>query len=258
MTRALAILLALIVPAIGGVASASSAVTGTWSLEPSATPGAVHFSIRTEDADGESHVSSSFSTTLAELGLSDAQLRSPGIHVTFTLSREAGSIACDGWIANGKGGGPFTFTPNPAYASAMRSLGAGSLTPQNQLVGAVLDISTAYVRSMAAAGYPDLSFANLTAFRALKIDAAYARAMRGAFGSNGLPASQLTPLKALDVSPEYLASMQSVGVPIASAEEAIRLRALHIDGAYVKRVEAHGFAHPTVDQLVRLKALNVI
>lgn len=258
MTRAVAILSALLMAAIAGTAWAAAPITGTWSLEPSATPGAVHFTIRTQDSNGGSHVSSSFSITAAELGLSQAQLHSAGTHATFTLSREAGSIACDGWIANGNGGGPFTFSPSAAYASAMRSLGIAPLPAQDQLVGAVLDISTAYVRSMAVAGYPHLSFATLTTFRALKIDETYAREMRAAFGANGLPASQLTPLKALNVTPEYLADMQSTGVPIATANEAIRLKALQIDGAYVKRVEAHGIAHPTIDQLVRLKAMNII
>lgn len=258
MIRAFALTLALLVAAAAGAARAAAPIGGTWSLEPSATPGAVHFSIRTSDAHGGSNVSSSFSITPAELGLSDSQIHSSGAHVTFTLVREAGSIACQGSIANGNGGGPFTFTPSPAYAAAMASLGVGSLTPQDQLVGAVLDISTAYVRSLAAAGYPHLSFANLTTFRALKIDDAYVRAMRAAFATHDLPPSQLTPLKALDVTPEYLAGMENAGCPIATSSEAIRLKALHIDAAYVKRVEAHGFAHPTVDQLVRLKALNVI
>lgn len=268
------------------VSAQSTPIAGTWSIEPAATPGTIQFEIRTKD-DGNFHVSSSFDSSTQALGLSTAQLQSRGNHVVFTLAREAGSFACEGWLSDGKGGGTFTFAPSANYLVNMRSRGYDSISAHDQMVAALLDITSGYVDAIAAAGYPHLPFDKLVAFRALRIDAAYVRAMRAAFPSSGGDVQQIIALRALRVTDSYVTEMRNAGFAIETAQEAVKLRALRIDAAYVrdmtavgypnlsseqfvqlralgidatyvKRVKAHGFPHPTVEQLIRLKSMNVI
>jgi hypothetical protein len=287
VAAALLLLVLLLTARPSLVGAQATTITGTWSAERSDTPGKLHVEFSSDDGGGKSHVDSSFDQDGARFGVTQAQLDSAGTHVAFTFAREAGSFACEGWIAHGQGGGPFTFSPSAAYAADMRARGYGGLTARDQMVAAVLDIRTGYVDAIASAGYPHLPFEKLIAFRAMKIDESYARAMRAAFPNGALDADQLISLRALQVTPEYLAQMRAAGIAIGGAEEAVqlralkvdpdyvrslaavgyahltteqlvRLRALRIDAAYVKRVQAHGFNNLSVDQLVRLKAMHVI
>lgn len=284
---AIAVAAALLLLGTIPVAAQPAPISGTWSLESADTPGKVNVEFHSPDRDGKESVHSSFDVSAQDLGISAPELASPGNDVAFTWVREAGSFACKGWLSRGKGGGTFVFTPNAEYLAKMRALGYEAITPRDQMVAALLDITTGYIGALAAAGYPHLPFHTLVAFRALKIDDAYVRAMRSALNAAGLSPDQIISLRALRVTPEYLAemraagfavdtaqdavrlralkidaayvrSMAAVGYPHLSADELVRLRALGIDAAYVKRVQAHGFANPSVDQLVRLKAMNVI
>jgi hypothetical protein len=57
-------------------------------------------------------------------GLSATDAGSPArTNVNFSLVREAGTIACEGYFQAGSGAGLWTFTPNPAFTSSMRSRG---------------------------------------------------------------------------------------------------------------------------------------
>ena len=285
MTARCAVALAAIALLIA--AAPATPTNGSWSLEPASTPGKVNIQLRSTDQNGKQDVESSFDVSAQELGISAVQLASQRGDVAFTWAREAGSFACKGWLSDGKGGGTFIFTPSAEYLTKMRAAGYDLTSSRDQIVAAILDISTAYVAALAGAGYSQLPFQKLVAFRALKIDATYVRAMRAAFGSSGLSADQVISLQALRVTPDFIAEMRAAGVAIETAQDAVRmralkidaafvrsmatvgyarlssdelvrLRALGIDAAYVKRVQAHGFTNLTVDQLVRLKAMNVI
>jgi hypothetical protein len=238
-------------------ALAQTPITGTWSIEPARTPGQMHFDTQT-DANGSSHNESSHDVAIRSLGLSDVQLHSPGNHVTFTLAHEAGSFVCQGWLANAKGGGTFVFTASSSYLSKMRDRGYADIPPNDQMAAAQLDLTVAYVDSLASAGYPHLPFETLIPFRALNVNDAYIRSMRAAFGGAAIDSDQLIPMRALGVTPAFLQQMHAAGLAVTTPAEAVQMRALGIDVAYLKRVQAHGFPNPSVEQLVRLKATNVI
>ena len=56
-------------------------------------------------------------------GLPDAALDGSAADVRFTLAREAGSFAFTGSFTDRRGSGRYTFTPNPAYTTAMAGAG---------------------------------------------------------------------------------------------------------------------------------------
>ncbi|MBV8721875.1 MAG: hypothetical protein JO277_06980 [Candidatus Eremiobacteraeota bacterium] len=231
-----------------------AALNGSWALSPSSVPGDVHLELRIDDA--EHHGSSSRDVAPSSLGLTPAQLEN-GRHVTFSIVRDAGTFACDGWLAQGRGGGSMTFAPSAAFERAMNERDY-DVTAQQQATAAMLDLSIAYVDAMASAGYPHLSFDKLVAFRALGIDDAYVRSLRSFFGSAEIDADQTISLRALRVDGAYLRDLSASGLPKVTPAQAIQLRALGIDAAYVQRVKAHGFPHPTVEDLVRLKAMKIV
>jgi hypothetical protein len=84
------------------------------------------------------------------------------------------------------------------------------------------------------------------------------RDLRTTFASTDLDPGELTSLRTLRVTGDFVRSLRDAGVAITRPDEALRLRALGIDRDYVRRVEAHGFVHPSIDQLVKLKALNIV
>jgi hypothetical protein len=279
---AFALVLACALTVVAALAQTSA--SGTWSLQPSSQPGRVDFETRFDD--GEHSHDNNVTVDVSALGLTQAQLTSGGNHVGFVISREAGDFRCDGWIANGKGGGTVVFTPNAAFHSAMSALGY-DLTFDQQLTAAMLNLTTEYTRSIADAGYPHLPYESLVSFDALGVDAGYVRTMRGLFPGTDMPPNDIVSLRALKVTGAYVSGLRNAGFTVATPREAVSLmalkvdlayvkeladvgythltarqlvtmRAMHIDAAYIKRVLAHGIKSPSVDDLVRLKAMGVI
>lgn len=259
-----------------------TALNGSWSISPSSIPGDVNLELRIDDT--EHHNDSSHDVPASSLGLSQQQLEN-GHHVNFSLAREAGTFACEGWIAQSKGGGSMTFAPSAAFERAMNDRGY-DLSASEQATAAMLDLTSGFIDGIFAAGYPHVPFEKLVTFRALRIDEGYARSMRSIFGDS-LDAEDLISLRALGVTSDYITGLRSAGTAIVGARQAIQLRALHvdagyvrdlanagypnltpnelvqlralgIDAAYVERVKAHGYPHPTIEDLVRIKAMRII
>jgi len=245
--------LAALMPATG---AAQQQISGSWSIASPRDSQTVRLELRTENESGGYHDESSEDVSLHDLHLTQAQLQSPGGHVTFSLEREAGTLSFDGWLQQGQGGGRFTFAPSLQYGGAMRQRGYTIDEPRKVLAAAMLDVSTAFTDEMNGAGIGRLTFDQLITFRALRIDVPYLRQMRSRFGD--VDAQQLTSLRALNVDEAYLQEMASVGYAHLEARQAIELRALRVDAEFVRRLQAHGFHNLTVQKLVEAKALGVL
>jgi hypothetical protein len=259
---------------------ADDSVNGTWALLSQAGETRLEISW----SNGRSSTQSTLRPVDANaLGIASA-LASSGGHVRFGLHREAGDYYLEGWVARGKGGGTFIFTPNAAFFDDMRSRGYRVTGPENELAAADLDITREYINELQHAGM-SLDFDQLIAFRALRIDGAYIEAM-ASVGFTHLDANQLESMKALHIDRAYIEGIRAQGVtgvdeqsvvelkalhadasyvqelgaagyPHLSAQDYVQLKALHIDGEYVKDLARHGLTHLTVQQLVNYKALGI-
>lgn len=241
--------------AMHGAATAAD-FTGTWAVTPAAGSGKIYFDLTIEDSRGREHDHSSDDYTPSSIGLTQQQLSGPGHHVTFTISRDAGSFACEGWVANGRGGGSVTFNPSAAFVTKMNGLGYDP-TDDQIASAAMLDVSNSYVDGLLSAGVEKPAFEELIAMRALKVDGAYVTDLHSA-GINVTAPHDLIELKALKVDAAYVKTLAAVGYTNLSSHQLVELRALRIDADFVRRVQAHGIAHPTVEDLVRLKSMNII
>jgi hypothetical protein len=276
----------LLVSLAFGPVFALDTIHGTWTIEVGHGPEGVALTLET-GSDARFHDTSSFDIHPNELGLEVALAKATPSEVSFSLVREAGSIAGTGTVARGTGNGTFVFTPSDTYRSHMRDRGYGDLDLRKQFAAATLDLTTEFVDRVAAAGYPHLPFDKLIAFRALGIDDTFIHDMHATFAKRDIDPEEMTSLRALNVTGGYVSHMRGSGFGVDTPNDAVQLRALNvdedyvrdlashgydhlsaaqlvqlralgIDGAYIKRVEAHGFSHLPIDKLIQLKALNVV
>ncbi|MGZ3553143.1 MAG: hypothetical protein ACXWNK_13730 [Vulcanimicrobiaceae bacterium] len=266
------------------VAAAQSQMAGTWTIQP-ARDGYVHLSLRyMPDATQRATDDYSSDVALATLGLTPAQISGANHDASFSIARDAGTVAFAGTLGQGVGAGHFTFVPSAVYAAELAKRGIDAPGTHGQLAATMLDLRIDYVDAMASAGYPTKSFERLITFRALHITPGYARTLRSAFGDideerlvslsalhvtpqyasdlrnagvTGLDARMLVQMKALGVDAAYIKELADAGYPHLSANQLTQLRALHIDKTYINRLESHGMKNLSIEDLVRLKALNI-
>jgi hypothetical protein len=238
-------------------AEAAQSVTGSWTIHPQAKRGIVVLSLEIDDGRTGSHDHDTHDIAANAIGITEEELDAPSSAVSFSIVRDAGTIAGKGTLVRGSGGGTFTLTSNASFEAALHGRGY-EVAPGDFLGLAMIDVTIAYVDEIASAGYPHIDLGQLIALRALGVDGAYARDLRTTFASAELAAGELTSLRALRVTGDFVRSLRDAGVAITRPDEAVQLRALGIDRDYVRRVEAHGIVHPSIDQLVKLKALNIV
>jgi hypothetical protein len=225
----------------------------------------------------------------SELGLTREQVINGG-PVRFTLAREAGTIACEGSFENQKGAGTFTFTPNAAFLSAMKSrgfdfekdnernggedinerlfaaatlnvttaladdlasAGFGKLTVGDLFKAAIFHINSAYMREMKDTGFPNLKMEDLVKARIFNIDAAFVR-KAAEMGFTNQSFEGLVKMSIFKVTPEFLAEVRNEGLTNLSVEEVVKLRIFKIDADFIRKAKADGVPL-NVESLVREK-----
>lgn len=178
------------------------------------------------DATGDHNGSETRQLDVHVLGI-DAALASSGTHVTFAQHHESGDCTFEGWVADGKGGGTFTYIPNAAFFDDMRKRGLPATSESQEVNAMLLDVTRAYVNSIAASGANLGTFHDVIRLRAMGVDAAYVR------------------------------DLAAVGFAHLDAHDYVRLKALSVDGAYIKYLQGHGLSNLTVREVVRLKAQQI-
>src|SRR5579871_1767970 len=134
------------------LAQSNGPIAGQWTIASTGSPDKVRFGIQRTSANN--NMNSSSDAPLSQFrGITRGQIDSGGAVARFDLVRDAGTFHMEGYLQNGGGGGNFTFTPNPNYASELRSFGYTSdLTDEKVFALAVHDVSGAYIRDMNALG----------------------------------------------------------------------------------------------------------
>ncbi|HEX9981645.1 MAG TPA: 4-hydroxy-3-methylbut-2-enyl diphosphate reductase [Thermoanaerobaculia bacterium] len=268
------------------VPSFAAEIRGSWngSLRNS-EPGMIHLELKHQSSHhGNSMPIGSFT------GLSAAQVNAAtATPATFSLRREAGTVAFDGAFKQGHGGGEFVFTPSEAYFDAVRNLGVpvGKLETRDRdrtlFSLAMIDVSTDYIRSMISSGYrvglddylqmrifdvtpqivqeyrsigyDKLSSDKLVELRIHKVTPAYIREMRatgwGNLGLNDLVASRIHK-----VTPQFAGEMKTLGYSLDFGDlTAFRIHGVTTD--FVKEVRALGYAKVDADDLVAMRIHKV-
>lgn len=210
-------------------------------------------------------------------GLSPAQAQNG--KVSFSLVREAGTIACEGSFVNGKGAGTFIFTPNQAFLSGMqsrgytlsdekqfsattlnlttafvddlKSVGFGDLSLEDLFKARIFNVTSQFMAEMKATGFPDLTMEDLVKARIFKIDADFVRQVKD-MGFESKELEGLVKLRIFKITPEFLAVLKSEGFGNLSSEEVIKFRIFNIDQDFIRKAKAED-PNVTVEELVRMR-----
>jgi hypothetical protein len=192
----------------------------------------LNFEIRTEKGGRNNHGSSFAYSDLQGLTRDQAQ----NGRVSFSLVREAGTIQCEGSFVNGKGSGTFRFTPNYAFADAMRSRGFDFSKPSKH-------------------GSSNLDMKLFTA-TTLNVTTAFADDLRSAnFGE--LDVDDLFKAVIFKITPQFMAEMKATGFPNLGMEELVKARIFKVDAEYVRQVHDMGFASQDFEQLIKFRIFKV-
>jgi hypothetical protein len=159
------------------------------------------FEMRTEKGGRNNHGSSFAYSDLAGLSRDQAQ----NGKVSFSLAREAGTIACEGTFVNGKGSGTFQFTPNYGFADAMRTRGFDFAKSSKH-------------------GNSDLEMRLFTA-TTLNVTTAFADDLKSAnFGP--LDVDDLFKAVIFKITPQFMSEMRATGFPDLGMEELVKARGI--------------------------------
>ena len=206
-----------------------------WSYDEESSPGRSTNPLRlTRDGMNTSFGSDEARQIMGEHAT--ASLNSPGEAVTFSIVREAGTLACSGAVESpGHAAGRCRFDPDGSFTSAMSARGLPPEDSAMVLSLALVDAHVASVDGLVAQGYRFEKADDLVAVAALDVTPAYAGELRDA----ALKVDDLDDLvaaKALDVDGEWLREMARAGYPHLEFEQAIQMRALGVTPEYATKM----------------------
>ncbi|MFL6373901.1 MAG: hypothetical protein ACJ73D_04455, partial [Pyrinomonadaceae bacterium] len=180
--------------------------------------------------------------SLAEVGLTEQQVQNG--KVAFRLTREAGTVDAQGSFVDSRGSGTFTFTPNMAFVSAMKSRGFdfersdrsvkfdsddhdSSTIEERLLSAALLNVTTALA--------DDLNSAN--------------------FGK--LDTDDLFKAAIFHVNSKFMVEMKNTGFPNLTFDDLVKARIFNIDADYVRQVHDMGLGITNFEGLVKYRIFKV-
>ena len=152
---------------------------GQWLIEPADHAGRVQLTIRY----GEDRHSSDWGrdVPLSELvGLSAAEMGGSGATVHFKIVRSAGTLSCEGWFADGKGSGHFTYQANSEFVAELAKRGINAPTDWEQFQMTMAGVGLELVDELQRQGYDRPTAGELARMATHGVDLEYVRAIRRA------------------------------------------------------------------------------
>lgn len=179
-----------------------------------------------------SHKGSSSSLSLGSprAGLAAARTAIGGAAgpVTFTMTHEAGTLACSGTLTRAfEGGGSCRFTSDPGFEAALDARGLAPDRRSDMLAMLMVDATIALADGLADAGVKPKDSDDLIA------------------------------AAALEVTPAYVRDLKSEALVLTKVDDAIACKALGVDGAYVRSLAAAGYRALSADDVVGMKAMGI-
>ena len=200
--------------------------------------------------------------------------------VSFTVTRDAGVLSCNGQAQNGRASGFCDFAGSQAYADGLarrgvrgaegvhllhlalcdfdlatldefERLGYDRPSLDDVMAVAVHDVDAEYARGMAEAGYRLGDVSELVAMRIHDVTPDYVRelAANGPAWRN-LPASDLLALRIHDVTPEFAREMAQLGYAGEAPSQLVAMRIHDVDPALVRSLRQLGYDNVSSSDLI--------
>jgi hypothetical protein len=269
--------------------NAQTTLTGEWRASLTKDDNRINLNFeRKTEKGGRNSMGQTYE--LSELGLTREQVVSGG-PVRFSLTREAGTIECEGTFENRKGSGTFRFTGNQAFLAAMKSRGfdfekessknydedypaanrlfaatalnvTTALADDLSSVGFKLDVAdlfkatifkidSSFMREMKATGYANLDFDDLVKAKIFHIDADFVREA-AQMGFDKQPFENLVKMSIFKITPQFVAGVRNEGLTDLTMEQMVKLKIFNIDAEAIRKARAEGVPL-TVEKLVEWK-----
>jgi hypothetical protein len=266
--RYLLVLSFLVIASGSGVSHAQTTLTGEWTgaFDPSGRDQLYISFQRQPEKGAKKQPVTTYTYDLADWkGLSREQARGSG-PANFSLTREAGTVECEGSFQNGQGSGTFRFTANQNFIAAMRSRGidfekrspsGDERSVQDRLFAAtILNVTTALADGLRASGLGDLDEGDL--FRAVmfKVDTKFIREME-AGGYPNLGIEGLVKARIFGVDQDFIRQAAQMGFEKVTFEELVQMRMFRVTPEFVEEVRQAGLAKPSVEELAKLRQFMI-
>ena len=254
--------------------------SGSWAISKSDEPGKVEFALMEHHRNGNSNHQSDWPASAFQ-GVDFS--KSGRQDVRFTIARDAGTIACEGYLNDGEGAGVFHFQPDANYPREMQSLGF-SVDEEKQFAMAVQDVSLAFAREMKSENLSDLDADKLIAFRIFGVDKAFIDALRAeglkisdadklvAFRIHGVSAQMvhslhqagyspdedtLVAMRIHGATPEWMQELKQRGYDHVDLQKLIAFRIHGVSPEFIQKLQGMGYSHPDPDELIAMRIHNV-
>lgn len=204
----LRILTALVALAIVVPAWAQATVEGTWSTRARENDGGRRWIQLSMEID-ENNGNWGWTVDPDDLdGLTFDDFDSDVDDAIFELVREAGTVAFEGRIRNGRGAGTFAFTPNVQWVRDMQQLGYDDLSERRVFQSTIHDIRTDYVRELQSLGYDELDERDLFSFAIHRVTVDFIRQMND-LGYADIPSRDLVAMRIHGVTPDWVREVRA-------------------------------------------------
>lgn len=172
----------------------------------------------------------------AEQVLADLSSAAPGDPISFSLTREAGALACAVRLVTAElARGTCRFDPDEGFVNALAARGLVPDDVEELLALAFVDARLASFDDLSRAGFAVTTVDELMTVAALEVTGAYALELRDA-GLRPEDLDELVSAKAVGVEPGWIAEMAEAGYPGLDLHKVIELRALGVTPDYARRM----------------------
>ena len=245
--------------ALGIQSAPSAAYRGEWTADTRNTwrdadgEPRVQFNLRTSAGDGRW----GFGVRLRELaGLPSAAVASTANDVQFFWTREAGTFRFTGSFDQGRGSGTYTFAPDQTFVNNMAAAGYKSLSADDLVRLAMIDVTIAHVRGLSQAGYPNLPLDDIVRTRIHRVTSEFVRDL-AAVGYKSIDVDDLVRMAIHGATPDNIRALQAQGIRGSSVDDLIRFRIHKVTPEFVRQMRELGYQTITEDQLVRFRIHKV-
>lgn len=248
---------------------AQSTTTGEWKASLTKENSKVQLNLERRTKRG-GHNQMGQTYDFAELqGLSREQALNGG-PIKFSLVREAGRIDCEGAFQNGKGSGTFTFTPNAAFISAMKSRGfdfeaeskrrhtdndGENLLEERLFAATTLNVTTALADDLTSA-FGKLDVEDLFKAAIFKIDSQFAREMK-ASGFENLGMEELVKARIFKIDAAFVRQVSDMGFQKEPFESLVKMQIFKVTPEFIAEVRGEGLTNIQVEDIVKLRIFKI-
>ena len=180
------------------------------------------------------------------------------------MVRDAGTIAFEGQLDQAGGSGRFTFTPNPEYLAALKSMGYGTPDADEVFSLAVQDVSRKFIRELEELGYKRVPLDDMISMRIHDAGPEFIRELK-ALGYTGLSPDDLVSMSIHDATPAFIRELKALGYDRLPADELVSMRIHDVTPAVIRELKsprihepgprrARVHEHPRSDPGVRARA----